>query len=397
MSILNKLNKAGYVASTVAKKDVVSTVVREASPAQVTWYTQLCQQKQIEPTVGWEFFNSKELSDEIRRVQSLPSHVPASERQISFIKEMMNDMGINAPDLSSLSVTRATEMIERLKKAHDSFMANKPSKKQLELLANMLLCPDCNEAELIGIPDELIEEYIASKDNLTALYAVKDIEIGKLMKKGDSLAGKEKAKNGEAIRNTREAYDREIEENIQIQLSAKKALEEYENSFDVANLSKEVVSEFIGKYQPVYRDWLRTRASEGQRNLINSLLVKNGQAELEYQQLIQYSREEATKAIAQLQLGKVYNIGSGERNFEFNREVTGEQRAEYLEEVMHSIGAMANFSPDDVKDVLVMHGETQFTAISQLSNIAIALNGEAAVVEQLERVFTQTEIDELLK
>jgi hypothetical protein len=388
MSILNKLNQAGYAAK---KATITTQESRPASETQQQWYLTLCAQKGTSPLEGWELFDSKSLSQEIDRVKAIPIFIQASERQITFINEMTADLGIDPVVAEGLSVTRASEMIATLQKLHQKVMADKPSKKQLELLTQMLYCPDVDESELTGIPQSLIDDFIHSKEELVALYALEEAELQKLIK----------AKAGSAkVSKTKESFASKIEKEIANQLSLRAQIEKYEEDFSLDSLKKTLVSEFIAKYNAPYREWLRTRASEPQRELINSLLEKNGQEALPYPALIQYDREQASKLIETLRTGKVVNFYEREQP-EIKRGASNASEAsdmyeEAYEGLIHRLCAMANMSPDDAKMILIQGAEEQESSLQEVALMAAFMNSEDAVITALESVFDEEAIAKIL-
>lgn len=88
------------------------SAVRGASAKQIETYLNLCSRKNIEPK---SFSSSKEYSDEISLLITLPDWQPISEGQFNAIIKYCSELELNTPlDLLSFSKTQASDYINDL-------------------------------------------------------------------------------------------------------------------------------------------------------------------------------------------------------------------------------------------------------------------------------------------
>ncbi|HHX67438.1 MAG TPA: hypothetical protein GX708_05200 [Gallicola sp.] len=121
---------------------------KAVSERQYKFYTDLCEQRKIEPKSIKDFASFDELDEEIKRIRL---SFPASENQIKLIKAKINNlnkMGVNIvmPDVNSLTGGRngtASKLIESLIKMENQYRDQMPpSEAQLQYIVSMFLCPD---------------------------------------------------------------------------------------------------------------------------------------------------------------------------------------------------------------------------------------------------------------
>lgn len=239
-----------------------------ATQRQKEWITQLCEMKRV-VCPNFDNMTQTEATEKIAVLQKMQNWREASEAQINRIISRCKDMGLDIPDMTGLGMAKASKWIEFLNHKWETEFANRVTQKQIEMIQKMCVCPDINNGELYNIPDEVWEKYDDKEMNLQIALS---------------------SQNEELIKNAMEELE-----------AVKNEIEQFEANFKLEAITKQVASEFIGKNQATYYKWMSTRASDGQKDLINQLLRRMGNPELEEAVLMQFSRETADEYLKQLQ------------------------------------------------------------------------------------------------
>jgi len=278
-----------------APKEKVATL-----PTQ-NYYTKVCKQKNVQPIPNFEQLTQNVLSDEIKKVQKLANFAPITSGQITGLEKRFAKCFMPLPEnLLELSMNQASEMIKKLDIIYEQKYAHIVTEGQLDFIGKMVICPDIGVYELCNAPQELVQaksdnvdEIVVRKQMLEKIFSLKQKAI---TSQDGSLADLELAEK----QTTDEIAKFEDE-----QVILKAQLEEITSSFDIENVAKfytkEEVSLFIQKHQATYYKWSKTRASDGQRDLINVLRKRVGDPELDHATLMQFNKDTANKYITQLQ------------------------------------------------------------------------------------------------
>ena len=238
------------------------------SAKQQEWIKSLCEMKRVAmPSLTG--VDSKGASEIIQKLQALPNWREASQAQINKIISRCKDMALDIPEMGGLSMSKAGKWIEFLDNKWNTEFANRVTQKQIDMMNKMVICPDIDSSELMEIPQELWDKLDEAEMDLSIALSGQIAENIETAEKAVTLA--------------------------------KEAIDKHAESFEIEKVTKQIASDFIGKNQQVYYKWVGTRLSDGQKSLINNLLTRMGNPELEENVLMQFSREQADEYIDQLQ------------------------------------------------------------------------------------------------
>lgn len=158
---VNKLNKDQLVdlylelANTLVPPEPATPQIGAATPRQITTYLAACERKGIEPDPLHTTWDKNTMSQKIQSVFAMQKVIPASKRQIEMILDLAKRCGLPTPKTEGLTTKSASNLITSLFKIEQKVIASKPSEKQLELLYDMMKCPD---VEPLDDPTKLTRE-----------------------------------------------------------------------------------------------------------------------------------------------------------------------------------------------------------------------------------------------
>lgn len=245
LNLNNLLNNKGEVKQEGSSKN---NVVNKATEGQIKFYIDLCNQKSVDINPHHTEWTVNQMSEEINKLLSMKKVVLASQKQIDTIVKLSQQLGMPEPNvdaLAKLPINKASEMIELLiKKTNQS---DKPTEKQLQMLADMFKCPDVIITDLIPVHPTLIKEL----DELTVAH-----------KKALENKTKKTVYNGEVT------TLKEIQDQI---VKTKSDIEKFIVNFDLSTLTKQEVGNFIQDYSEVFYAWRDSRCSPAQKEFIRTL------------------------------------------------------------------------------------------------------------------------------
>ena len=164
LNLNNLLNNKGKVKQEGSSKN---NVANKATEGQIKFYIDLCNQKSVDINPEHTNWTIQEMSEEINKLLKMKKVVRASQKQIDTIVKLSQQLGMPEPNtdaLAKLPIDKASQLIEKLIARTNA--DNKPTEKQLQMLADMFKCPDVIITDLIPVHPTLIKEL----ENLTVAH-----------------------------------------------------------------------------------------------------------------------------------------------------------------------------------------------------------------------------------
>lgn len=245
LNLNNLLNNKGEGTQEGGSKN---NVVNKATENQIKFYKDLCNQKSVDINPHHTEWTIQEMSEEINKLLKMKKVVRASQKQIDTIVKLSQQLGMPEPNvdvISKLPIDKASDMIEKLIARTNA--DDKPTEKQLQMLADMFKCPDVIITDLIPVHPTLIREL----DELTVLHK-------------KALNNKTKT----TTYNNKKITLKEIQDEI---VKTKKHIEKTIVNFDLSQLTKKEVSDFIQDYSEVFYAWRDSRCTQAQKEFIRTL------------------------------------------------------------------------------------------------------------------------------
>ncbi len=221
---------------------------RSATPNQIKFYIDLCAQKSVEVDPEHTEWSIQEMSSKINELLAMKRIIFASEKQIETIVRLSEQLNMPKPNtdmLKNLPIDKASQLIEKLIKQTNK--SDKPSEKQLQMLADMMKCPDVDFTELIPVHPTYIKEL----DEFRVLYK-------------RALANKSKKVTSNGVTIT-------IEELQDAIISHQNKINETIINYDLSTLTRKQVGDFIQDNSEKFYAWRDSRPSQAQKDFIRTL------------------------------------------------------------------------------------------------------------------------------
>lgn len=246
-SLLNNLQNTSEGGQT---RTNTYTQERLATTKQIEAYIKACESKNVTIDPNHKNWTVKEMSEKLNELYKLQAVKFATKNQVDTIIKLSNQLGLPEPKaevIQQFDRKKASDMIGKLLAKVRAIENTRPTEQQLAIIAEMMSCPDVIITELIPVHPTLLKEL----EEFTILY------------KKMTYEGLKKAEyKGEPIT---------LEEVIQAIIKTKGDIEKQILSFDLTKLNRQDVFNFIGKYKQAFYDWKDSRCTERQRERIRQL------------------------------------------------------------------------------------------------------------------------------
>lgn len=137
-----------------------NNTMQKCTQSQKDLYLNLCDRKNQPVAENFADFSIMQMSDEITRLNAIKQVKLATPKQIDTILDLVNRLGIKAPDTSKLSISDASNLISSLIALDKKNRSGKPSEQQLKFVADMQICPDVPAVDIDDMSKLEVSQYI---------------------------------------------------------------------------------------------------------------------------------------------------------------------------------------------------------------------------------------------
>lgn len=246
----NTIQSNPFTSHLTGMQDKFQGTAQPASPAQIKTYLENCERKHIAPQ-DTATFTRATISAEIGRIIALP--FPASEAQMKKVMETIDTLNkgglkinISQEKLDGLTGGTngtASQLLQFLfKKQEESGIIGQPTEAQLDILVSWFLCPDIPfESISIAVQYDKKEELANEADSQTETISVNRATI--------VLRPDVSPNATQRILFTPEQFREEL----------------------IAKVNRNQASALIDQYRSTFYDWKKTRITEKQVQLVQTL------------------------------------------------------------------------------------------------------------------------------
>jgi len=373
-----------------------------ASEKSQAYYLKVCKRKNVDPIKNYELLSQNNLSEIIKKTQALEDFFPATDGQKEAVKGRYVKCRMDEPDdefLDKLSVTQASSIIQKMDDYYEKHFAHIPSEKQLAFISKMMMCPDIDSSELYEVPAEILDK----KDSLEKEITLNNSAVNQILNLQQDCIMENDTKRLKKLQKAQKDAEAVLKSLQDDMVATQKEIDEYADSFSLDKLVKQQCTEFISKNQAVFYRWNKDRASQGQRDLINKLLVRSGNPELDELNLMQFTEEQASQYISQLQAEGMQKFGSEiepeyediDRDINFPKTFADAQDAyhENITDVVYKLCAILGQNADNNP---IFASENFDSELIDLIGLAHAFSTKEHLIELLAPVMQEEDVVKIL-